>query len=86
MQGLKDNSQSLMANVGKTIRIACKYKRKFMANCEKYLNTKEAAKLLKVSVRTLRRYYENGIIPYTKPMGRYYFKKSQLTAFINNEL
>lgn len=57
-----------------------------MANSEKYLNTKQAAALLGVSVKTLRRYVAACVIPYTKPMGRYYFAKSQLIAFINNEL
>lgn len=57
-----------------------------MPNDEKYLNTRQAAKLIGVSIRTLRRYVKDCVIPYTKPMGRYYFAKSQLIAFLNNEL
>lgn len=53
---------------------------------EKYLNTRQAAEFLGVSVRTLRRYVASCSIPYTKPMGRYYFARSKLVAFINNEL
>lgn len=57
-----------------------------MTSDEKYLNTRQAAKFLNVSVKTLRRYVSDCIIPYTKPRGRYYFAKSKLIAYINNEL
>ena len=57
-----------------------------MASTEKYLTTKQAAAFLNVSEKTVRRYMRDCIIPFTKPMGRYYFAKSQLIAFINNEL
>ncbi len=57
-----------------------------MASEEKYLNTRQAAKFLNVSTKTIHRYAKACVIPYTKPMGRYYFAKSQLIAFINNEL
>ena len=57
-----------------------------MANSEKYLNTRDAAKFLGMNEQVLRRKCKMGIIPYTMPCGRYYFAKSQLVAFINNEL
>ena len=57
-----------------------------MISDEKYLNTRQAAKFLNVSVKTLRRYIADCIIPYTKTRGRYYFAKSKLEAYINNEL
>ncbi len=57
-----------------------------MKESERYLNSKQAAKFLNVHVKTLLRFAAEGTIPYTKPRGRYYFAKSQLVAYINNEL
>lgn len=57
-----------------------------MGNSEKYLNMKQAADFLGVSEKTLRRYVAASVVPYTKPVRRYYFAKSHLVAFINNEL
>lgn len=57
-----------------------------MKESERYLNSKQAAKFLNVHVKTLLRSAAEGTIPYTKPRGRYYFAKSQLVAYINNEL
>lgn len=57
-----------------------------MDKAEKYMSTKQAAEFIGVHVKTLRRYVKDCSIPYTKPKGRYYFAKSQLVAFINNEL
>lgn len=53
---------------------------------ETYLTTRQAASILDVSEKTVRRYAVDGRLPYTKPMKRYYFPKSQLIAFINNDL
>ncbi|WP_158267367.1 helix-turn-helix domain-containing protein [Prevotella sp. oral taxon 376] len=57
-----------------------------MASEETYLTTRQTAAVLNVSEKTVRRYVRDCIIPFTKPRGRYYFAKSQLIAFINNEL
>ncbi len=57
-----------------------------MKESERYLNSKQAAKFIDVHVKTLLRFASEGVIPYTKPRGRYYFAKSHLIAYINNEL
>lgn len=57
-----------------------------MASGEDFLNSKRAADMLGVHPKTLIRYAMDGSIPYTKPKGRYYFAKSKLIAFMNNEL
>jgi len=53
---------------------------------EKYMTTKQAAALIKVHPKTLIRYAKDGDIPFTKPKGRYYFTKSNILAFLRNEL
>ena len=50
------------------------------------MTTKQAAEYIGVCLRTMRTYIAEGIIPCTKPMGRWYFKRSDLDAFMNNEL
>ena len=36
--------------------------------------------------RTMQNYIADGLIPCTKPGGRWLFKKSDLDAFLNNEI
>lgn len=50
------------------------------------MKTKEAAEYIGVGLRTMQRYIAEGVIPCTKPMGRWYFRKSDLDAFMDNEL
>jgi excisionase family DNA binding protein len=57
-----------------------------MALRDKYLNTKEAAEYIGYSVSGLRKLMAIGLIPFTKPRGRLYFKKLDLEKFIQNEL
>ena len=47
-----------------------------------YLNTKEAARFLKVSVRSLFRFVSEGTIPFYKPKGRLKFEKSELVDWM----
>lgn len=52
-----------------------------------YLRTDEASRVLKVSKRTLSRYIERGVIPYSKPQGQIiYIKLSHLIAFMEGKL
>ena len=51
-----------------------------------YLRTKEAAEYIGVGLRAMQRYIADGVIPCVKPMGRWYFKKRDLDAFLNGEL
>jgi len=50
------------------------------------MRTKEAAAYIGVGFRTIQRYIAEGRIPCTKPAGRWYFRKSDLDAFMDNEL
>ncbi len=52
---------------------------------ETYLRTKEAAEYIGVCFRTMQNYIADGLIPCTKPAGRWLFKKRDLDAFLNNE-
>lgn len=52
---------------------------------ETYLRSKEAAEYIGVSFRTLQTYIASGLIPCTKPAGRWIFKKRDLDAFLNND-
>lgn len=52
---------------------------------EKYLKSREAAAYIGVCFRTLQTYISDGIIPCTKPAGRWIFRKSDLDAFLNND-
>lgn len=51
-----------------------------------YLSVKEAREVLKVSHRTIANYLANGIIPYSKPQGRIYIKRTHLIDFIEGRL
>lgn len=53
---------------------------------ETYLRTKEAAEYIGVCFRTMQTYISEGLIPCTKPAGRWLFKKRDLDAFLSNEL
>ena len=53
---------------------------------ETYLGTKEAAEYIGVCFRTMQNYIADGLIPCTKPAGRWLFKKRDLDAFLSNEL
>lgn len=53
---------------------------------ESYLRTREAASYIGVCFRTMQKYIADGLIPCTKPGGRWLFKKSDLDAFLNNEI
>ncbi|MBX2938445.1 MAG: helix-turn-helix domain-containing protein [Ferruginibacter sp.] len=49
------------------------------------LNSKEAAKYLKISVSTLYKLTIRRVIPYTKPGGKLkYFEKSKLEAYLSS--
>lgn len=50
----------------------------------KYLMTKEAALYLGYSISGFRKLLAQGLIPYTKPRGKLYFKASDLDKFIEN--
>lgn len=52
---------------------------------EAYLRSREAAEYIGVCYRTMQSYIADGIIPCTKPAGRWLFKKRDLDAFLNNE-
>lgn len=51
----------------------------------KYMSTMEAAKYLGYSLSGLKKILALGLIPYTKPRGKLYFKVSDLDSFIKNE-
>ena len=53
---------------------------------ETYLRTKEAAEYIGVCFRTMQKYIADGLIPCTKPGGRWLFKKRDLDAFMENKL
>ena len=53
---------------------------------EIYLKSKKAAEYIGVSYRTLQTYIADGLIPCTKPAGRWLFKKRDLDAFLNNDI
>jgi len=52
---------------------------------EKYLRSREAAAYIGVCFRTLQTYIADGVIPCTKPAGRWLFKQRDLDAFLDNE-
>ena len=52
---------------------------------ETYMKSKDAAAYIGVCFRTLQTYIASGLIPCTKPAGRWLFKKRDLDAFLNNE-
>lgn len=51
-----------------------------------FFSTKEAAEYTGYSVSRFRHLVCDGYVPYTKPRGRLYFKKSDLDNFILNNL
>lgn len=48
----------------------------------KYMNTREAAEYIGYSVSGFKKLLSAGLIPYTKPAGRLYFRKRDLEAFM----
>lgn len=52
---------------------------------ETYLRSKDAAEYIGVCYRTMQTYIAMGLIPCTKPGGRWLFKKRDLDAFLNND-
>jgi excisionase family DNA binding protein len=53
-------------------------------NRDIYMRSREAAAYIGVCFRTLQAYIADGIIPCTKPAGRWIFKKRDLDDFLNN--
>ncbi len=53
---------------------------------ECYMKSKAAAAYIGVSYRTIQTYIADGLIPCTKPGGRWLFKKCDLDAFLENKL
>jgi len=51
---------------------------------EIYLKSKEAAAYIGVCYRTMQTYIADGLIPCTKPAGRWLFKQRDLDAFMEN--
>ena len=52
----------------------------------KYMSMKEAAAYTGYSLSWFKRLARDGIVPYTKPTGRLYFKVSDLDRFMENTL
>jgi excisionase family DNA binding protein len=52
---------------------------------ETYLRSTEAARYIGVCFRTMQSYISQGLIPCTKPAGRWLFRKSDLDAFLAND-
>lgn len=50
---------------------------------EQFLNTKEAAAFLQISVGKIYQLTMKKAIPFYKPGGKLYFKKSELIEYIN---
>lgn len=50
---------------------------------EQFLNTKEAAAFLQISVGKIYQLTMKKAIPFYKPEGKLYFKKSELIEYIN---
>ena len=50
---------------------------------EQFLSTKEAAAFLKVSMIKIYQLTMKKAIPFYKPAGKIYFKKSELVEYIN---
>ena len=51
---------------------------------DEFLTTAQACRFLKYSECHLRRLVAAGVIPYSKPRGRLYFRKSALIAYMDN--
>ena len=51
---------------------------------EEWLNSEEAAKYLRVSIRTLKRYRDAGKLAYSKDSRMIRYKKTDLIDYINN--
>ena len=49
------------------------------------LDTKTAAKLLRVSQGTVKRYCREGRIPASKPCGKYFIDRDELRAFLKGK-
>jgi len=53
---------------------------------EEFVSTKEAAKLLNVTIRTIRRYIKNGTLNFKRfpdtPRGRIYIYKTDIPTFL----
>ena len=58
-------------------------------NGEKFLSNKDAAKCLKVSIRTLQEWRDTGVIPYIQIKGKIIYRQSDierlLQAYYNKE-
>ena len=58
-------------------------------NGEKFLSNRDAAKCLKVSIRTLQEWRDTGIIPYIQIKGKIIYRQSDverlLQTYYNNE-
>ncbi|MDR1556814.1 MAG: helix-turn-helix domain-containing protein [Tannerellaceae bacterium] len=51
---------------------------------DEFLTTAQARRFLNVSERHLQRLKAEGVIPYSKPRGRVYFRKSALITYMDN--
>lgn len=51
----------------------------------KYMSTREAAEYLGYSMSGFKKILAIGLIPYTKPRGKLYFRVSDLDMFVANE-
>lgn len=50
---------------------------------DEWLDRHEAARFLKVSLRTIDSYRDQGLVPFTKIRGRVYVKKNELVKLLN---
>lgn len=56
-----------------------------MSGGGRYMSTKEAAEYLGYSMSGFKKILAIGLIPYTKPRGKLYFRVTDLEKFILNE-
>lgn len=52
---------------------------------DEFLTTAQACRFLKMSERHLYKLKADGVIPYSKPQGRIYFRKSTLITYLDNK-
>lgn len=73
----------LMAHIDKLVqRVELLDRRSEDARYEKWVNTKQACELLRVTSRTLHTYRGNGLLPYSQVGSKFYYRDRDIQQLI----
>ncbi len=75
---IAQQNQSLSSKVTKAVNAAIE------DATDEWYTTAQACRFLRMSERQLYKLKAEGVIPFSKPRGRVYFRKSNLIAYMDN--